>query len=167
MLLFGIGCLFVELVYLLGSQLIIVASTVVLCCSYYFVWKAYQQSGIRLVQVGNASNQAEERRRRQQERKLANKVLTLIGFYMVAFIPTILFTALLIVQLSRPDLVSEEGLKYGNLITTYLGLSNSCCNPFIYVWKDAAFRTACKRLFRKRAVVHPPRNNITCQTSKL
>ena len=165
MLIFGIGSVLEPMIYLIGSQLIIVASIITLCCSYYFVWKAFRQSGKRLAQINNVSNQAEELKRHKMERKLVNKVLTLIGFYMGAVVPALIFAFIALVQWLRPHILLEEVIKYANLFMTYVGLSNSCCNPIIYVWKDATFRAACKRFLRKKDVIPSPRNNPTLQSS--
>ncbi|XP_066928787.1 histamine H2 receptor-like [Clytia hemisphaerica] len=167
-LIFGISSNFYPVVYIFGGQLLIIVSVIILCCSYYFVWKAFRQSGKLLSRETNTPNQVAERKRHEQEQKLVNKVLILIAFYLAAFVPSLFFQGLLLVQGSMPSAVSVEALQYTNLFVAYAALSNSCFNPFIYVWKDAGFRLACKRLLRRRAVFAPSRTvNQTNQISSL
>ena len=166
MLIFGLIYIFEPVIYMMVGPLIIFMSITTLCCSYYFVWKAFRQSGERLAQISNASNQEEERKRFERERKLVHKVLTLIGFYIAAYVPTLIYVIILFVDRTR--LLSQDILVYATLITSYVGLTNSCCNPFIYVWKDARFRTACKRFLLKRDATAPPTgNNGRTQTSNV
>ena len=166
LLLLGIISLINPLIYMWGGPIIIVTSITVLCCSYYFVWKAFHQSGKRLAQRITIPNLAEERKRHKGEQKLVNKLLILIGCYLAAFVPSIIFITMVFIQKFLPDYVSQEVAKYVNVIAIYIALSNSCCNPFIYIWKDAKFRTACKRLLQNRGVI-PSKNNTEVQTSKV
>ncbi|XP_066913106.1 cannabinoid receptor 1-like [Clytia hemisphaerica] len=160
-LIFSIICVFKRLVYYLASPLIIIVSVILLSTSYYFVWKAFQQSGKRISElsaIGN--NNVEAQKRLKKSQRLAKKVLTLIIFYLAAFVPTIIFIIISLVQQSKPELVSDNLLMYTYLIMTYIGLSNSCCNFFIYILKDPEFKTACTRLLRRSGVVRPSNNTI-------
>ena len=55
-LIFGIGYLVEPIIYMLGNLLVIVISVITLCGSYYYVWKAFKQSGKR-----NESDRREEK----------------------------------------------------------------------------------------------------------
>ena len=107
----------IKVVYMLGSQFIVIVSIIILCCCYYFVWRAFKQSGERLAERGNnVSTQMEERKRHEQEQKLVNKVLTLIAFYFAAYVPVFLFTVILLISWSKPDVVSAGCLEVHQFI---------------------------------------------------
>ncbi|XP_066913248.1 histamine H2 receptor-like [Clytia hemisphaerica] len=151
MLAFSSFCLAEPLVYYFGSPLIIIGSVITLCTCYYFVWKAFQQSEARIREISNTNNDAKTKRRHKRAHRLARKVLNLIAFYLAFYVPTLFFVVLSLIQAAKPKVISADFLSYTYYIMSYVGLSNSCCNPFIYLWRDREFRADFERLFWRRS----------------
>ncbi|XP_066913108.1 histamine H2 receptor-like [Clytia hemisphaerica] len=139
----------------------VIISIVILCTSYYFIWKVVRASGRRI--SAHEPNKIISRQEQKRQNKLAKKVLVLIIFYIVCFFPTFLLSLLVI--LTRKGYVTMETSAHVYFVTLFITLFNSCLNPFLYVWNDPEFKSACKRLLRKNkgsARVHFRNNPSFC-----
>ena len=125
--------------------------------SYFFIWKAIRQSRRRV-----ATNTISDRHQAQREIILAKKVSIIIIGYIIALSPAIIFLVLVQVSQSNPGLFSIDFIGSAFLFMAFMGLSNSCINPMIYVGSDPIFRKVCKQLLR---IYKEPSDSETCEKS--
>ncbi|XP_066921892.1 sphingosine 1-phosphate receptor 3-like [Clytia hemisphaerica] len=126
-----------------GFILVVIAC---LFCCYFFIWKAVKQSRRRVATDNNINN----RHRQQRDVKLARKVSLIIISYLIGLTPILIFIILVQIKHTSLGFLSTDFIMNFFLVAAYFGLSNSCVNPLIYVWSDAEFRKACKRLLKIR-----------------
>uniref|UniRef100_A0A7M5XI68 G-protein coupled receptors family 1 profile domain-containing protein n=2 Tax=Clytia hemisphaerica TaxID=252671 RepID=A0A7M5XI68_9CNID len=117
-----------------------------LFCSYFYIWKAVKQSRRRV-----ETNTVSDRRQTQRQIKLAHKVFIIIIGYLIALLPSLTFVILIQINNSNPGFLSLDFITNTFLVVAYIGLSNSCVNPLVYVWGDPEFRRACRQLLRRRS----------------
>ena len=120
-----------------------------LFASYYFIWKAVKESRGRV-----GANTASNRQQTQRDIKLAKKVSIIIIGYLIALSPSIVFVILIQINESNPGFLSIEFILNMFLIASWIGLSNSCVNPIVYVGSDTDFRKACKKLLGMNSRIH-------------
>ena len=150
--------------YVVIGPTFVLISIIILCTSYYFIWKAVKASCRRI--SAHEPNKIISRQEQKRQNRLAKKVLVLIIFYILCFFPTFLFSILVI--LTRTGYVTMVISAHVYFVTLFITLFNSCLNPFLYVWNDPEFKSACKRMIRKNkglAKVHFRNSPSACDTT--
>ncbi|XP_066933292.1 melanopsin-like [Clytia hemisphaerica] len=142
-LVFGLCCMLFSGLYVTLFPLFYFASTIIICVSYYLIWKAAKESQRRI-----AFNTVCNRQRQRVQNRLVKKVLLLIAIYLVVITHSFAYVILSIIAVKRPDLLSIDFMVYAQVISMYVALSNSWMNLPVYVWRDPDFTAACKRLIR-------------------
>ena len=127
-----------------------VSAVIFMCVSYYYILKAVRQSRRRIAANIGSHQQVSHYIR------CTKKVLLIIICYLIACLPTLFLIFVMLVALADPNLFSENWHVYTPVIVTYIGLSNSCVNPFLYVWKDPNFKAGCQMLIRRTRTALPP-----------
>ena len=141
---FALCCMLVKGIYMIVAPLFLVASTLIICMSYYLIWKAAKKSQRRI-----AFNTVSNRQRQRVQNRLAKKVLLLIAIYLCVTTFSFGYAILAMIVSARPGLLSLNFMVYAQIISLYVALSNSWMNLPAYVWKDPEFKAACKRLIRR------------------
>ncbi|XP_066911521.1 adenosine receptor A3-like [Clytia hemisphaerica] len=133
-----------------------VTSVIFMIVSYFYIWDAVRQSRRRI--AANIGGQQQV----GYYIRCTKNVLIIILCYLIACLPTLIFIILLLIGGANPSLFSENLKVITPVVVTYIALSNSCTNPFLYVWKDPNFKAGCKTILRRRTRIDlPPRGSIS------
>ena len=141
---FALSTIMLSFVYLAILPLFLIVSTLIICVSYYLIWKAVKESQRRI-----AFNTVGNRQEQRVQNRMAKKVFLLITMYLCVVAFLFIHAILSFVVYKKPGIISTEVMAIVLVITTYVTLSNSCSNLVAYVWKDPEFKAACKRSIRK------------------
>ena len=141
-LLGSIGAVLYWAIYIFVTSLFFIGTIIALIVGYFLIWRAVRQSQRRIA----ASSITRDTHR--ENVRLAKKVSIIVIFYLVAFIPSLIY---IILSLGF-HVFSNQAKSMLYVFSLFTVFSNSAVNPFLYAWKDPAFKTTCKRLLKKNKV---------------
>ena len=125
-----------------GNGVLTGASNFIICYSYYRIWKEVKESSQRVSRM-----QQPPTNRPNTGGNTVKKIISLITVYLLGVIPLSACAVMLLTRdFSKQQGVHFKATSYVNVIGNFCGLSVSSLNPFVYLWRDAEFRKATKRL---------------------
>lgn len=139
----AIGCILNTHIYIWGNILATWANVLSMCICYYLIVKSVRQSRQRI-----NKNNVNDKKEQQYHIRLAKKVTIVIAMYIVSLLPAQIFLTLIQINKAIPGLLSANFKTHLYVVVSYVGLSNACVNPIIYISKDQDFKTVCKKLLR-------------------
>ncbi|XP_066933057.1 melanocortin receptor 5-like [Clytia hemisphaerica] len=141
----ALGCVYNVYYFVWANFCFVLGPITALTVCYVIIWRAVKRSRQRIANAASGTSKVNE----QRQVKLTRKVTLLIACYLVFLLPMLAWLIIVQVNTNNPGTISLEVFTHLFLVVSLFGLSNSCCNPVIYVMSDPMFKRAFKRMLGK------------------
>ena len=137
--LFGValGCILNGIFFYWANIFLVSGQVTMLIVCYYLVFKAVVKSKKDLEDIQLTVH---SKRHQKRHLKLAKKVSVLIICYLISLMPSLLWLVLIIISNATTQFLTPVIIINMHAVIAFFGLSNSCINPLIYLFKDSEFR---------------------------